>query len=33
MLGLALGVAPEVMRLNRHIVSTKKILSEVALAP
>ena len=33
MLGLALGVDPEVMRLNRHIVSTKRILSEVALAP
>ena len=33
MLGLALGIDPAAMRLNRHIVSTKKMLSEVALAP
>ena len=33
MLGLALGVEPKAMRLNRHIVSTRKMLSEVALAP
>ena len=33
MLGLALGIDPEAMRLNRHIVSTEKMLSEVALAP
>ena len=33
MLGLALGIDPKAMRLNRHIVSTKKLLSEVALAP
>ena len=33
MLGLALGVDPKAMRLNRHIISTKKMLSEVALAP
>ena len=33
MLGLALGVEPKAMRLNRHIVSTKKVLSEVAVAP
>jgi hypothetical protein len=28
-----LGVEPKAMRLNRHIVSTRKMLSEVALAP
>ena len=33
MLGLALGVEPKAMRLNRHIVSTKKMLSEVAVSP
>ena len=33
MLGLALGIEPKAMRLNRHIVSTRKMLSEVALAP
>ena len=33
MLGLALGIDPKAMRLNRHIISTKKLLSEVALAP
>ena len=33
MLGLALGVEPKAMRLNRHIVSTRKMLSEVMLAP
>ena len=33
MLGLALGIDPKAMRLNRHIVSTKRVLSEFALAP
>ena len=33
LLGLALGIAPKAMRLNKHIVSTKKILSELALTP
>lgn len=33
MLGLALGIAPKALRLNNHIMSTKKMLSEVALAP
>jgi succinate dehydrogenase / fumarate reductase cytochrome b subunit len=33
MLGLALGIDPKAMRLNRHIISTKRLLSEVALAP
>ena len=33
LLGLALGIDPKAMRLNRHIISTKKMLSEVALAP
>ena len=33
MLGLALGIAPKVLRLNNHIMSTKKMLSEIALSP
>ena len=33
MLGLALGVDPKAMRLNRHIVSTKRLVSELALSP
>ena len=33
MVGLALGIDPKAMRLNRHIVSTKRVLSELALAP
>jgi len=33
LLGLALGVDPKAMRLNRHIASTKRLLSEVALTP
>lgn len=33
LVGLALGIAPEKMRLNKHIVSTKKLLSELAVAP
>ncbi len=33
LLGLALGIDPRAMRLNRHIISTKKMLSQVALSP
>ena len=33
MIGLALGIDPKAMRLNRHIVSTKSVLSELALTP
>ena len=33
MLGLALGVDPKAMRLNRHMTSTKKMLTELVLAP
>ena len=33
LLGLALGIDPTAMRLNRHIVSTKRVLSELSLAP
>jgi succinate dehydrogenase / fumarate reductase cytochrome b subunit len=33
MLGLALGIDPKAMRLNKHIISTKRMLSELALAP
>ena len=33
LLGLALGIDPKVMRLDKHIVSTTKLLSEVALSP
>ena len=33
LLGLALGISPEKMRLNNHIVSTKKLLSELVISP
>ena len=33
LLGLALGIDPKAMRLDKHIVSTTKLLSEVALTP
>ena len=33
MLGLALGIDPKAMRLNKHIVSTKRMLSEVGVSP
>ena len=33
MLGLALSIDPAAMRLSRHIISTKRLLSHVALAP
>ena len=33
LIGLAMGIDPRVMRLNRHIVSTKRMLSELALSP
>ncbi|MCH8205431.1 MAG: CoB--CoM heterodisulfide reductase iron-sulfur subunit B family protein [Chloroflexi bacterium] len=33
LLGLALGIDPKVMRLNKHMVSTKRLLSELALTP
>jgi len=33
LLGLALGIDPKVMRLDKHIISTTKLLSEVALTP
>ena len=33
MIGLSMGIDPGAMRLNRHIVSTKKLLSELAVAP
>ena len=33
LVGLALGIDPKTMRLNRHIVSTKRMLSELAVAP
>ena len=33
MLGLALGIDPKAMRLNKHIVSTKRLLSQVAVTP
>jgi succinate dehydrogenase / fumarate reductase cytochrome b subunit len=32
MLGLALGIDPKAMRLNKHIISTKRMLSELAVA-
>ncbi len=33
LIGLALGIDPKAMRLNRHIVSTKNMLGELALTP
>ena len=33
LIGLAMGIDPKVMRLNRHIISTKRMLSELALSP
>ena len=33
MIGLALGIDPAAMRLNKHIMSTKRMLSELALTP
>ena len=33
LLGLAMGIDPSAMRLNRHIISTKAMLSELALSP
>ncbi len=33
LLGLALGIDPNAMRLNKHIVSTGKLLSDMALTP
>ena len=33
LIGLAMGIDPKLMRLNRHIVSTKQMLSELALSP
>ena len=33
LIGLAMGIDPRAMRLNRHIVSTKNLLSELALSP
>ena len=32
LLGLALGIDPKAMRLNKHIISTEKVLSHVAVA-
>lgn len=33
LIGLALGIDPKAMRLNRHIVSTKNFLTDLALTP
>ena len=33
MLGLAMGINPKDMRLNGHMVSTKKMLTKVAVSP
>ena len=32
LLGLSMGIDPKAMRLNRHIVSTRRLISELALA-
>ncbi|MDA0770723.1 MAG: CoB--CoM heterodisulfide reductase iron-sulfur subunit B family protein [Chloroflexi bacterium] len=33
LIGLAIGIPPESMRLNKHIISTQKMLSTLAVAP
>ena len=33
LIGLAMGIDPKIMRLNKHIVSTNKLLSHMALSP
>ena len=33
LIGLALGIDPAALRLNKHIISTKKLLSTLAVAP
>ena len=33
LIGLALGIDPRAMRLNKHFVSTKRVLTELALTP
>ena len=33
MIGLALGIDPAAMRLNRHIISTKRMLSTIGVSP
>ena len=33
MIGLALGINPEAMRLNKHIVSTRQMLSTIGVTP
>jgi succinate dehydrogenase / fumarate reductase cytochrome b subunit len=33
LIGLALGIEPKAMRLNKHIVSTRKMLTEVGVSP
>ena len=33
LIGLALGLDPKALSLSKHIISTKKLLSELAVAP
>ena len=33
MIGLALGIEPAAMRLNKHIVSTERMLSTIGVSP
>ena len=33
LLGLAMGLDPKKLRVNKHIMSTKKLLSQLAVAP
>ncbi len=33
LVGLALGLDPKELRINKHIISTKKLLSELSLRP
>ena len=33
LVGLALGLDPKELKINKHIISTKKLLSELSLRP
>ena len=33
LVGLALGLDPEELKINKHVISTKKLLSEISLQP
>jgi succinate dehydrogenase / fumarate reductase cytochrome b subunit len=33
LVGLALGLDPEELKINKHVISTKKLLTEISLKP